>query len=413
MKILILASVWPEPRSSAAGSRTLQLIQGFLDQDYTVSIASAAKHTEYEADLEALGVDTHAIELNSSSFDDFITQLQPNIVVFDRFMTEEQFSWRVAEACPQAMHILDTQDLHFLRDARRKAIQANHKDKTDLDLQTDLAKREVAAIYRADLSLIISAFEYRLLIEDFSVPEVILHYLPFMLEPPTQQAKAILPSFKERKHFISIGNFLHAPNWDAVLQLKTTIWPRIRQALPDAELHVYGAYPPQKAFALHSPKDGFLVKGRAEDAYKVLREARVLLAPLRFGAGLKGKLIDAMQCGVPSVTSSIGTEGISDGAWAGFREDDMAAFATSAIQLYTDESLWTQKQAVGFELLSQFDKANHLPSFLQRIREIHDDLSLHRSHNFIGKMLRHHTMQSTKYMSRWIEAKNKAVGEDA
>ena len=147
----MVASVWPEPRSSAAGSRTLQLIQGFLDQGYTVSVASVAKHTEYEADLEALGVSTHTIELNSSSFDHFITKLQPDVVVFDRFMTEEQFSWRVAEAFPHALHVLDTQDLHFLRDARGKAVQgkavqANHKDKTDLDLQTDLAKTEIAAI---------------------------------------------------------------------------------------------------------------------------------------------------------------------------------------------------------------------------------------------------------------------------
>ncbi len=415
MKLLIIASVWPEPSSSAAGSRTLQLIHSFLGQGYTVDVASAANHSEYEVNLEALGVRTHTIKLNSSSFDHFITKLQPNVVVFDRFMTEEQFSWRVAEACPQALHILDTQDLHFLREARRKAIQANHKDvylQTDLCLQTDLAKREIAAIYRADLSLIISAFEYQLLTEDFSVPEAILHYLPFVLEPQPQQAREVLPSFTERQHFVSIGNFLHAPNWDAVHQLKEKIWPLIREVLPNAELHVCGAYPSQKAFALHSLQDGFLVKGRAEDASEVLCEARVLLAPLRFGAGLKGKLIDAMQCGTPSVTSSVGVEGILHKEWAGFQEDEVTAFAKRAVQLYTNELLWTQKQTIGFELLSQFDKAKHLPSFLQRIQEIHDDLDLHRSHNFIGKMLRHHSMQSTKYMSRWIEAKNKVVGEE-
>ena len=387
----------------------MQLIGGFLDQGYAVSVASTAKHTVYEADLTDLGVSTHAIALNDSSFDAFIANLQPNIVVYDRFMTEEQFSWRVAETCPQALHILDTQDLHFLREARRKAVQANHEDlnvQTDLNLQTDLAKREIAAIYRADLSLIISAFEYRLLVEDFAVPEVILHYLPFVLEHLPQHTKDALPSFVQRQHFVSIGNFIHPPNWDAVLQLKEKIWPRIARALPKAEVHVYGAYPPQKAFALHSPQDRFFVKGRAEDVRDVLCEARVLLAPLRFGAGLKGKLVDAMQCATPSVTSSVGTEGMSEGAWAGFCEDDAAAFAEKAVQLYTDEALWKQKQAIGFDLLSQFDKAKHLPSCLQRVQAIHNDLDAHRSQNFVGKMLRHHTMQSTKYMSRWIEAKN-------
>ena len=398
----------------------MQLIGGFLEQGYTVSVASPAKHTLYETDLAGIGagigISTHAIELNNSSFDAFITNLQPNIVVYDRFMTEEQFSWRVAESCPQAIHVLDTQDLHFLREARRKAVQANHEDlneQADVYLQTDLAKREIAAIYRADLSLIISAFEYHLLVEDFAVPEAILHYLPFMLEPLPQQTKDARPSFARRQHFVSIGNFLHAPNWDAVVQLKENIWPRIARALPQAELHVYGAYPPQKAFALDSPKDRFFVRGRAEDVTDVLCEARVLLAPLRFGAGLKGKLIDAMQCATPSVTSSIGTEGISAGMWAGFCEDDVIAFAEKAVQLYTDEALWQEKQTVGFALLTQFDKAKHLPAFLQRVHEIHDDLDAHRSQNFVGQMLRHHTMQSTKYMSRWIEAKNKITSKES
>ncbi len=111
--ILILGTVWVEPNSSAAGSRMLQLIELFQDQNYKVTFASTAQKSEKAANLTSLQVDEVAIELNSSSFDDFISNLKPTIVLFDRFMTEEQFGWRVAENCPNALRILDTEDLHF------------------------------------------------------------------------------------------------------------------------------------------------------------------------------------------------------------------------------------------------------------------------------------------------------------
>ncbi len=100
---------------------------------------------------------------------------------------------------------------------------------------TDQAQREIAAIYRSDLSLMISDVEIRLLTEQFRLPPALLHWCPLMLDPP-----AAFRPFEERAHFLSIGNFRHAPNWDAVLWMKTTLWPLIRQQLPSAQLHVYG-----------------------------------------------------------------------------------------------------------------------------------------------------------------------------
>ena len=119
--------------------------------------------------------------------------------------------------------------------------------------------------------------------------------------------------------------------------MKQELWPLLKKELPNAALHVYGAYCPQKAVELNNVKDGFIVKGRAEDAHAVVLAARVVLAPLRFGAGIKGKLIDAMQCGTPSVTTSIGAEGMHANLnWNGFIEDDSSSFVKSAIKLYTD-----------------------------------------------------------------------------
>ena len=121
-RVLFIGLVWPEPTSSAAGFRMMQLIETFLDRSYQITFASAAAKSPYSAPLKSLSIVEQPIVLNSDSFDDFITQLQPDIVVFDRFMIEEQYGWRVAQQCPSALRVLDTEDLHLLRQARMRSI---------------------------------------------------------------------------------------------------------------------------------------------------------------------------------------------------------------------------------------------------------------------------------------------------
>src|SRR5690606_3496594 len=152
------------------------------------------------------------------------TNLQPDLVLFDRFFTEEQFGWRVEQTCPHALRVLDTEDLHSLRAAREKIVKAaqkqtaNESEKYSLELLADnnnqtfalmrneeMALREIAAIFRCDLSLIISEAELELLHSQFSVPKNILLYCPFL----TDSVLPIVTPFAGREHFISIGNFRH------------------------------------------------------------------------------------------------------------------------------------------------------------------------------------------------------------
>lgn len=403
MRVLVLSNVWVEPRSSAAGSRMLQLLQLFLAQGWTVTYASTASESAYAFDLSSLGIETVSVQINDASFDAFAKKQHPNIVLFDRFMVEEQLGWRIAQHCPDALRILDTEDLHCLRKARQLAIKEN-RDFEEQDLQSDVAKREIASIYRCDLTLMISLYEMDLLQSIFKVPSPLLHYIPFLMESPS----GAFPTFEEREHFVSIGNFLHPPNWDAVRVLKEHIWPKIRKELPEAQLNIYGAYPSEKVHQLHNEKEGFLVTGRAEDARKVISQASVLVAPLRFGAGLKGKFFDAMQTGTPSVTTTIGAEGIAqDLEWCGTVEDDFSAFAKACIQLYTNTNLWNTAQKNGLNILQQnFDKKQFEQPLIAAILRLHQNLEEHRASNFTGQMLHHHLLQSTKYMSKWIEAKN-------
>lgn len=385
----------------------LQLIRLFLAQKWQITFATPATESEHQVDLQALGVDPVAIQLNDSSFDAFIAGLQPDVVLFDRFMMEEQFGWRVEAQCPHALRLLNTEDLHFLRKARQEAV----KQKRPLlpqDLFSDGALREIASILRSDLTILISEFEDEFLQNTFQINPQLLQYTPFLLPKIDQEKIDHWPTFAERQHFVTIGNFRHPPNWDAVLQLQQTIWPLIRRQLPQAELHVYGAYPSKKATDLHRPEVGFHVLGWAEDAQSVMQKARVCLAPLRFGAGLKGKLIEAMQCGTPSVTTTVGAEGIKgDLPWNGAVVDDWNVFAETAVALYQDEPLWQSSQTNGIDIINQrFDKKENGVQLIQRIESVRQNLKDHRLQNFTGAMLRHHTMKSTMYMSRWIEAKN-------
>ncbi len=408
-KLLIVGFVWPEPNSSAAGGRMIQLISCFQQQGYQITFSSPALDSDFMVDLEEYGVDKKSIALNCSSFDSFVKELNPDIVLFDRFMIEEQFGWRVAENCPDALRILDTEDLHCLRLARQKAFKENREFFTFDLLSEEVAKREIASILRCDLSLMISEYEMELLESVFKIDKALLYYLPFLLEPIDEAVIQKLPSFEERENFVFIGNFLHEPNWNAVQYLKEKIWPLIRKQLPEASLLIYGAYPLQKVLQLHKSAEGFLIKGRADDAHEVVKNARVVLASLRFGAGIKGKLLEAMQCGTPSVTTSIGAESMQGNLpWNGFVTDDAIDFVNKAVQLYQDKKNWIQAQKNGIAIINQrylrilFDE-----DFAKQIEFLVLNVKQHRLRNFMGGLLQHHTLRSTKYMSKWIEEKNK------
>ncbi|MBG6110006.1 hypothetical protein IWX84_000867 [Flavobacterium sp. CG_9.10] len=408
-QLLIIGFVWPEPNSSAAGGRMMQLISFFKEEDFKITFASPAQDSDFMVDLKEYGVDKKSITLNCSSFDVFVKELNPDIVLFDRFMMEEQFGWRVAENCPNAVRLLDTEDLHCLRLARQKAFKENRLFQTTDLFVEEVAKREIASILRCDLSLMISEFEIELLTSVFKIDENLLYYLPFLLEPITVITFDKLPSFEERNGFVFIGNFLHEPNWNAVQYLKETIWPLIKKQLPDAVLNIYGAYPSQKVLQLNNVKEGFLIKGRADDAQEVVRNGRVVLAPLRFGAGIKGKLLEAMQCGTPSATTTIGAESMQGNLpWNGFVEDDPQLFADKAVELFQDKNTWLQAQKNGMAIINtRYLRALFEADFKEQIQSLQSNLPQHRLNNFMGELLQHHTLKSTKYMAKWIEEKNK------
>jgi len=403
MNILVVGKVWPEPSSSAAGTRTMGLIAAFLDAGWSVTFATTAQRTEHSVDLEKIAVSIQTIRVNDDAFDDWARALAPDYVVFDRYMTEEQFGWRIEKACPDALRILDTSDLHCLRDARAQQL----KQGGALDLFNEIALREIAAIFRSDLSLMISEFEIECLQSAFQVPAAQLCYLPLMLDVPVESKS----DYDDRKDFVMIGSYLHAPNWDAVQWCCAEIWPFIRRALPDATLNLYGSYEPEKARQLEDAANGIHFRGRAEDALKTLECHRVNLAPLRFGAGQKGKVADGFCSGTPTVATPIAAESMNGSMdWGCPVCADAAGFATAAVEVYTKPKLWESVRQQGYRMVeARFLASEWKPTLIERMESMHVG---DRHGHFIGRMLRHHQHRSTEYMSRWIEAKNR-LNKDA
>lgn len=238
--------------------------------------------------------------------------------------------------------------------------------------------REIASILRADKTIVSSDFEKRLLIESFSIPESKLFVAPFYY--PRSHEKQL--PFHRKKDFIFIGNFRHPPNKDAVLWLKHKVWHKISKALPDATLRIYGESALSEDFALNNQEERFIVKGQLKPQflYSTLSKHRINLAPLRYGAGIKGKITDGWYSGTPCVSTSIGLEGMNDGSpWGGLVADNEDDFAEAAIKLYTDEVLWNECKDNGDRMLdtlfNEEKNGSDLKNFLNELmvpKERHD-----------------------------------------
>ncbi len=405
-KVLIIGLSWPQPEATGAGIRMVQLISLLRSQGFHITFCSAAAIPETEGYPDLPGVQFTPVKLNHDSFDRFLKSLNPGMVIFDRFLTEEYFGWRVARTLPRALRILDTEDLHSLRHARELAHREGRSFDPTVWRNLDITKRELASIFRSDLSLIISRFEMDFL--ESQIPSLTnrLFYLPFLFAESDFIPKAKMKKFSERKDFIFVGNGRHSPNTDAVHYLKREIWPEIRKELPHAGVYVFGAHLSKEITALTDSKQQFYVKGWVPDVSEVLNAARVSLLPLRFGAGLKGKLFEAIRCGTPSAMTSMGAEGTALAGMSSFLGDDPESFASIAVSLYTDEGLWKDLQKKGVSVLRKdFSKEGFQKSFSSKVDFLFHNLEKHREDNLIGSILLHHTMASTRYLSKWIGLK--------
>ena len=410
VKILLLASIWPEARASGASTRVLDLATALQKAGARVTISAAGREGAPTDALRQQGLSCIRLAPNDDTFDAYVAELQPDLTIFDRFATEEKFGWRVRRVCPASLRVLDTIDLHWLRLARQRALAAVTDAPEELppierlwELSGDTGPRELAAIYRSDLTLVVSDVELDILIETCGVPASLLHLcrLSYPQPPPVAQP------FAARSGYAMIGNFRHPPNADAVLWLKHEVWPRLRQWHPDAEIDVWGAYAQPQHLALSAPAAGFHVRGFVADQFAELGRRRVNLAPLRHGAGIKIKISDGWWCGTPAAATPIAAEGMHDDRpFGGLVGGNAVTLAEAAVRLHEDQSAWAAAALAGRGLIEDlYSAAATMGPLLERLRRLLRQPDRARQRNVTGQILWQQGLRSTEYFSRWIAAK--------
>jgi glycosyltransferase involved in cell wall biosynthesis len=422
--VLFFSTVWPETSSSAAGVRTRDLIDGFQKTGSQVAYVCSSSVNEYTDRLLDSGVQVFYCAPNrEDAVSNILTSLRPSKVIFDRFYAEEMWSFRVKSLLPEAVRILDMQDVHFLRESRQDALKSGASLEDVLNIRPTASaiscQRELASIYRSDLTLVCSPEELRLLTQHYNVPKDILQLAPFFVDKKYLDMDA--PSFKQRQHFMMIGSFRHPPNLDSVRWAVNEIWPLIRQNLQKhllpgkrlPELHIFGSYCPSSAQdEFHRPGNGVFVKGFTP-TLEIMNNYRLCLAPLRYGAGLKGKIIDSWCHGMPVCTTPVGAEGLVDedskDGWGGlYKALEAETLARDAAFLYSTEDFWRNSQQAGFRLLANsFDRESGLENIIKAVQHRHANLEEFRAQNYFGAILWHQQMRSTEYFSRWIELKER------
>ncbi|MBJ2156941.1 glycosyltransferase [Variovorax sp. IB41] len=230
-------------------------------------------------------------------------------------------------------------DLHYLRETRA-AETAN--DMQALFAAQLTKKKELEMFAHADASFIHTQFEQEVIQKALPLPLDNLVVLPWIAEVYRET-----PGFSARADVMFLGNFPHTPNVDSVLFFVKSIWPELLPSLPPhAKLLVVGNKPPAEVLALAS--DRVIVTGFVEELEPYFQASRVFVAPLRYGAGIKGKLVTALAHGVPSVATNIAAEGIAHAQDEHLSiADDPLQFASEVLRIYGDESAWNCMREAG------------------------------------------------------------------
>lgn len=450
---LLVSTVLPDPTASAAGTRTQRLLDG-LSKISRVHLTSSVKESKDNAGKDPLAASSQAILDNLTIRGISWSRLPPNRtkeiesltdeypqvdrIVFDRFYTEEMFSFAFQKKYPHAALVLDMQDMHSLRGGRERLVKSWDATYAKDDpfgvlpqvmqyvpsIDSNQLLRELGSIHRSDLTLVCSPHEMKLLTNMHSIDESKLCLAPFFVTQEEIKPISSSTSLPSEPSFVFCGGFKHEPNVDAVRLLLHVIWSKIHRSLPNAKLYIHGAYCPAEIRQFHNPENtGVQIQGYTKRIEDVFRPGTVLLAPLRFGAGIKGKIIDAWSFGVPVVTTPVGSEGLvcsmenitaSNTLFGGKVSSSIEGFVESAVRLGTDSGGYFDAASHGQNILrlSQDGKTNW-QEIERALARCERNLSSRRQNDFTRALLWHHNSRSTEFFSRWIELKEESTSTQA
>jgi glycosyltransferase involved in cell wall biosynthesis len=345
-RILVIDYTTPQPDCDAGSVTAYFFLKAFVELGYQVTfIPDDLNYSEkYTGKLRELGVRCFTSR-EIDSVENFLKQRgrSIDIVVLYRVHTATRHLPAVKQYAPQAKIIFDTVDLHYLREERQACVsqcgesikQAAHTKKLELEM-----------IRAADTTIVLSTKERELLLQENA--ELNIVNIPLLLEIPGSRN-----AFERRDGIVFIGGFLHQPNIDGVCYFVRNIWPIVSTALPDVKFQVIGSNVPEDVLALGSAPN-VEVLGFVENLDSVFDTCRLSVVPLRYGAGIKGKIGTSASYGVPCVSTIIGIEGMElrDGIEV-LVADDPQRFAEQVVRLYTDKLLWERMSESSLSMVKE------------------------------------------------------------
>lgn len=244
----------------------------------------------------------------------------------------------IRSKCPKAKILYHTVDLHYLRMEREAELLGSA---AKMRAAEQMKRTELAAVRAVDASIVHSTAELELLRSE--LPDEHIHVFPLILE-----VRGSDKTFKDRRDIVFVGGYSHTPNIDAVQYFATEVMPILRRQLPGVRFFAVGSNPPSEILALAS--EDIVITGYVKDLNPFLDLMRVSVAPLRYGAGIKGKIGTAMAVGLPTVATSLAAEGMSLTHGENILVADGAeGIADAVVRLYHDENLWNSLSGKGLE----------------------------------------------------------------
>ncbi len=341
--ILYVDAVTPEPdkdSGSVDAYYTMKILQAQGHRVHFVPGSNFAHWGEATESLERMGVEciyapfyTNMSALLDERGDMF------KYVILSRAESCEHYLDIIKKKCPSAKIIYNTVDLHFLRMAREAEVSGK---KEDQKAAAKMQKEELGYMAKSDRIIVISQAERTLLSKEHKISTRKIQTIPLI-----RNETARVGGFEGRKDIAFIGGYKHPPNIDAVHWLVKEVWPAISKAVPDATLRICGSHMPKEFYEYAS--DTISIDGFIPDLEEFLAGLKLTIAPLRFGAGLKGKVASSIGAGVPCVGTDIAFEGMAEKALKAikFEANTPEAFAKHCAALYLNEKKWEKASVAG------------------------------------------------------------------
>ena len=345
-RILVLDAQTPTPDRDSGSVNTMELMRLFLQMGWHVAFAPRNHLFEgkYTADLQRLGIEV-MVEPCVTHLGDIVENWPEayDVILAFRFEALHDCYDRLRAAYPKARMIFHDIDLHHLRLQRRAELLGDRTLRIEAELVKD---KELELFAKCDCNVVVTPAEKQAIESEVPLNNIVIY-------PYTMDVRRSERSFEERQHLCFIGGYAHDPNVDAVQHFVREIWPLVRRRMPrGSKFFVVGPDAPEAIRNLAA--NDIVISGYVPDLEEILDECRVSVAPLRYGAGIKGKLVRTLAHGLPSVASTLAVEGMG---LQHEREvlvaDDPQSFADAIVRLFNDRDTWLAIQNGGYEFVTE------------------------------------------------------------